>query len=63
MEYYGTTIKGYETSEQLREIEITHFASKLNPARYAKKTAEEKQELKTRMYAHPAKNHSPVGFN
>lgn len=63
MEHYGTTVKGFEFSEDLKQMEINHFVTKRDPAKYAAKNAAEKQELKTRMYNHPAKNHSPVGLN
>lgn len=50
------------STEYLRLQEINHFTTKIS-AEVFKKTPEEKQLLKTRMYAFPNKNHTPVGFN
>ncbi len=51
-----------QSSEGWRIRQAEHFHTKFSPEVY-KKTPEEKALLKTRMYAFPNKNHTPVGFN
>lgn len=59
---YGTEVPLNVWSEDLHKIEVEHFTTKRNPGRYAKKNSHEKHVLKNRMYKHPAKHGSPVGF-
>jgi len=51
-----------DCSEYLHIQQINHFNTKLSSAVF-RKTPEERQLLKTRMYAFPNKRHTPVGFN
>lgn len=51
-----------DSSEHSRLQEINHFTDKISHEVF-RKTPEEKQLLKTRMYAYPNKNHCPVPPN
>jgi hypothetical protein len=51
-----------QTSEGWRIRTAEHFRSKFSREVF-KKTAEEKQELKTRMYKYPSKHGAPVPPN
>lgn len=50
------------TSEEEHQAEVSHFSTKLVWDK-KKMPDHERSELKTRMYLHPAKKHSPVGLN
>jgi hypothetical protein len=56
------TTKRDPTSEDEHRAEIEHFTNKIVWSR-KKMSDHDRSELKTRMYAHPAKRHSPVGYN
>ena len=51
------------TSEEEHQAELRHFTTKIANHNKPKLSDAERAELKTRMYAHPAKRHSPVGLN
>lgn len=54
--------KPHPTSEEEHQAEVAHFNTKLIWPR-VKMSDADRSALKTRMYLHPAKKHSPVGFN